>query len=416
MPIVLIPFPSSCILFLPLIPIDHIPGFQRPGLGGGTCLYHESYQGGGKEIEGVDTVDMRKRVMLIEREGGKGDLRRAAIASYILAVGGAVLFLLAPQAWAEDDFYRAEGGPQIFVTSVTSSLETGKTGSVFVKIENRGEISGLVEKRTPQTEDEKMLALLEGEMEMEGSEAVGIQGKLSSRDGRLEVLSRPQLAGSLSGGEALERPMEFSVRAESSASAGVYPMLLEVSYERLEDVLVRGNPLYPEIHFQRAEATETISIEVPVMTGPRLEVAEVKGSISPGRSSALELVMANGGDVPAREVRARLLVQPPFNSTGEEVELGDIEPGKRAASEYPLEVDRLADPGERALVWQVRYLPGELGEERSEELAALVEVKAPTGLRALFVVPIVAILITLIYLGGVRRGLRLPRIRRRRRW
>jgi len=359
---------------------------------------------------------MRKRVMLIEREGGKGDLRRAAIASYILAVGGAVLFLLAPQAWAEDDFYRAEGGPQIFVTSVTSSLETGKTGSVFVKIENRGEISGLVEKRTPQTEDEKMLALLEGEMEMEGSEAVGIQGKLSSRDGRLEVLSRPQLAGSLSGGEALERPMEFSVRAESSASAGVYPMLLEVSYERLEDVLVRGNPLYPETHFQRAEATETISIEVPVMTGPRLEVAEVKGSISPGRSSALELVMANGGDVPAREVRARLLVQPPFNSTGEEVELGDIEPGKRAASEYPLEVDRLADPGERALVWQVRYLPGELGEERSEELAALVEVKAPTGLRALFVVPIVAILITLIYLGGVRRGLRLPRIRRRRRW
>jgi hypothetical protein len=340
----------------------------------------------------------------------------------MIGFGGAMIatlvavLIMTPSALAEDDFYRAEGGPSIFVSSLSSRVETGKVGSIYVEIENRGEVTGLVEKRAPQTEDEKMLALIEGEMEMGASEAVGIEGRLLSRDERLKVLSRPQLAGSLSGGERLKIPMEFSVRAEDAATSGIYPMVLEVSYERLEDVQVQGNPLYPEIFFQRAKATETISLEVPVMTGSRLEVAEVKGSLAPGRSSDLELVFANTGDIPARQVRANLVVQPPLISTDDEVALGDIEPGKRAHARFPIEVDRSADPGERAIVCQLAYISGEGGEERREDLAALVEVKAPTGLRALLIVPIVAIALTLLYLGGAKKGLRLPRIRRKRRW
>jgi len=348
------------------------------------------------------------------------DLRREDMIASLLARGAVLLLalvILSPPVPAEEDFYRAEGGPQIFVTSVRSSLETGKVGSIFVEIENRGQVTGLEEKREPTTEDEKMLALLEGEMEMEGSEAMGIEARLSSRDERLEVLSRPQLGGSLSAGERLDLPMEFSVRAEEAASSGIYPMVLEISYERLDDVQVAGNPLYPEIYFQRAAAKETISIEVPVMTGARLEVAEVKGSISPGRSSDLELVIANSGDLLAERVQARLLVQPPFNTTGEVLELGDIGPEERASASFPLEVEREADPGEYALVCQIQYVSGEGGPDRNEDLAALVEVKAPTGLRAILIVPLIAVVLTLLYLGvGKRLRLRLPRIRRKKRW
>jgi len=310
---------------------------------------------------------------------------RLAVKAMLLA-----FVLLSYSASSAEDFYRAEGGPSIFVTSVTSNVETGKVGSVFVEIENRGEVTGLEEKRSPETEDDEMLALLEGEMEMDGAEAVGIEGKLSSRDERLEVLSRSQLAGSLSAGERLEVPMEFSVRAEESASAGTYPMVLEISYERVEDVQVQGNPLYPEIYFQRAPAKETISVEVPVMTGARLGVAE--------------------------EARAGLLVQPPLNTTGEELVLGDIEPGKRAPVRFPLVVDREADPGEYPLVCQIKYRSGEGGADRREDLASLVEVKAPTGLRTILIVPTVAILLTLLYLGGAGKRLRLPKVRRRKRW
>ena len=77
---------------------------------------------------------------------------------------------------------------------------------------------------------------------------------------------------------------------------------------------------------------------------------------------------------------------------------------------------READPGEYAVVSAVRYLPGEGPEERRKDLAALVVVKAPTGLRALLVVPVVAIALTLIYLGWAKKGLRLPRLRKKRRW
>lgn len=350
---------------------------------------------------------------------GGGDMRDHRLAGKVVLLAFVLAFvLLSYSAISAEDFYRAEGGPSIFVTSVSSNVETGKVGSVFVEIENRGQVTGLEEKRAPQTEDEEMLALLEGEMEMEGSEAVGIEAKLSSRDERLEVLSRSQLAGSLSAGERLEVPIEFSVRAEESASSGIYPVVLEVSYERLEDVQVWGNPLYPEIYFQRSPAKETISLEVPVMTGARLEVAEVKGSISPGRSFDLELVIENSGDLLAEDVQTRLLVQPPLNTTDEELALGDIEPGKKATVSFPLEVDREADPGEYPLVSQIRYSSGEGGSERREDLATLVEVKAPTGLRTILIVPIVAILLTILYLGGAgkRLGLRLPKIRRRKRW
>lgn len=327
-----------------------------------------------------------------------------------------VFVLLSYSVFAADDFYQTEGGPSIFVTSVTSNVETGKVGSVFVEIENQGQVTGLEEKRAPETEDEKMLALLEGEMEMEGSEAVGIEARLISRDERLEVLSRSQLAGSLSAGERLEAPMEFSVRAEDSASAGIYPMILEISYERQEDVQVQGNPLYPEIYFQRAAAKEAISLEVSVMTGARLEVAEVKGSISPGRASDMELVIENSGDLLAEQVEAKLLVQSPLNTTSELADLGDIEPGKRAVVEFPLVVDREADPGEYALVCQVQYLSGEGGADRMEDLAVLVEVKAPTGLRTILIVPIIAVLLTLLYLGGAGKKIRLPKLRRKKRW
>ena len=79
-------------------------------------------------------------------------------------------------------------------------------------------------------------------------------------------------------------------------------------------------------------------------------------------------------------------------------------------------MDREADPGDYALVCQVQYISGEGGAPRREDLAALVEVKAPTGLRAILIVPIIAIVLTILYLGGAGKRLHLPRIRRKKRW
>jgi len=329
-----------------------------------------------------------------------------------LVTRGFVLILFLISTGAVADYYEAVGGPQLSVSSVDSHLEIGRVSAVWIELENSGEVTGLKPKRAPETEDEVMLAMLEKEMEMEASEAIGIEAKLVSKGAGVEVASGPQLAGSLKSGEISERPLEFLVKVGEDASAGIYPMTLELNYEMQKSVQVKGNPVYPEIYFQRDGSENTIPIEVSVVVGPRIEVEGIKGKPTPGRDSMIGVVLANSGDEPALDLRASLLFHPQFGLSEETVEMGDLEPGRSKKAEFPIEVEGDLDPGDYALVCQIQYLSGE--EEREEKRAVLLEIEKPAGLKALLVIPVLAILITALYLSGAFK--RLPKMKRRKKW
>jgi hypothetical protein len=132
--------------------------------------------------------------MRMKLDGRKDGLRRYEMTEFTLMMGAAVLvLLLLPLALAERGLLRVRGGTPDLCHLRQLDPRNGKDGVDLREDREPGGGHGLVEKKAPQTEDDKMLALLEGEMEMEGSEAIGIRVRLSSRDDRVEVLSRPQL-------------------------------------------------------------------------------------------------------------------------------------------------------------------------------------------------------------------------------
>ncbi|MHC1631693.1 MAG: COG1361 S-layer family protein [Methanotrichaceae archaeon] len=308
-----------------------------------------------------------------------------------------------------DNYYQAEGGPKLIVSSVDAKLESGRTGTVWVELGNIG-VTNLKQNNNPQTEDEKMLAALEQEIEKEATEAIGIEAQLDGRD-VIEVISGPQLAGSLRNNQRLERPMEFLVRVDENARAGIYPLALEVNYEQ-QSVRMEGDPRYPEIYFQREPAEEILPLNVTVVKGPEIWLDKVEGKASPGRESKLKFVLTNKGDEIASDVQVKLLPQPPFGWIGRAAMLGDLDPGKSTKVKFQIKVDRDVDLGDCILPYQVIYKSGQ--ETRTEDLAALVEVKTPTDLKAIIVIPALAILLAALYFG--RASKYLPKIRRRTKW
>src|SRR5512136_3016230 len=88
-----------------------------------------------------------------------------------------------------EDFGTAESyagaGPDLMVSSVYGNLELGRPSSIFVVVKNGAEP-----------------AAGEDEMSLGKDAARSISADLISSDERIRVLSRPQLAGLLAGGES----------------------------------------------------------------------------------------------------------------------------------------------------------------------------------------------------------------------
>ncbi len=310
-----------------------------------------------------------------------------------------LILVLVVYTAAADDYYSAEGGPCLVASSTDAMLDIGRTGSVWVTLENVGDVTGMKPKERPSNEDEEMLALLEQDLEMGASEAMGVEARLRSENGGITVISGPQPGGSLSRGQRLERPLEFQVEVDDDADAGTCLFTLIVEYEGLKNVMVRGDPRYPEIRFQKEPAEETIPIEVSVFKGPRIMVAG-GGEASPGEDFTLDVVLTNRGDKNAREMQITLIPQAPFIWAGDPAVVDDLGPGGSAEVEFAVQTAGDVDPGDYAIIVQVRYRTGD--EIRTEVSAALVTVGNSGESKVVFVLPVLVVLVVLsiiLYLG-----------------
>jgi len=320
-----------------------------------------------------------------------------------------LILVLVVYTAAADDYYSAEGGPRLVASLADAGLDIGRTGSVWVTLENVGDVTGMKPKERPSNVDVEMLALLEQDLDMGASEAMGIEAKLRSEDVGITVVSGPQPGGSLSRGQRLERPLEFQVEVDDDADTGTCLFTLSVEYEWLKNVMAGGDPHYPEIRFQNEQAKETIPIEVSVFKGPRIVVAG-EGEASPGEDFTLGVVLTNRGDKSARDVQITLIPEAPFIWAGDPVVVDDLGPGGSAEVKFAVQTAGDADLGDDAIIVQVSYRAGD--EIRTDVLAALVAVGNPGESKVVFVLPVLVVLSVVLYLGV--RGRRLPW--KRKRW
>ncbi len=83
--------------------------------------------------------------------------------------------------------------------------------------------------------------------------ARSITAELVSDDGRIQVLSGPQMAGSL--GPKENTTVEFMALAEG-AEVGIYPARLRLNYSHLERVSTSSQDIAPDIIFVYEEGSQ----------------------------------------------------------------------------------------------------------------------------------------------------------------
>lgn len=300
-----------------------------------------------------------------------------------------------------DDYICTEGGPRLLASSVVSSMESGRSDYILIDLQNAGNIS-LKACKEPSDQREADLASIESEYEANCSRAIGIEAELLSRDDRIDVLSGPQVAGSLSSGQ--RRQVRFMASADADLAAGIYPFSLKLDYSRQSNVLISGESGFPDISFQYQNESELVPLEVAVAAGPKIAVQEVSGPASPGDSSELEIVLTNQGDQAAASLIIQPQIQSPFTGTSGPAALERLDPGRSASVSLEIDTENGAKPGQYALPLVISYLDGEI--QHSSETAALVEVEKHSALRSRVIRPALIALISMLLVLIVYIGLR----------
>lgn len=319
----------------------------------------------------------------------------------------AQLFIL-PVAFAFNSVESETGvAPAIEIASIQGRLDLMSPSTVAIMLINnlsdQGELS---------------------EMEPGPATARSITAELVCDDGRIQILSGPQMAGSLGPGE--NTTVEFMALAEG-AEVGIYPARLRLNYSRLKGITTSDDDNAPYIIFNYEQLSREIPLPLKVVLGPRIEIKEVKGSAIPGEKSVLVVVVANNGDETAFDLHLKARAIPPFILGGgewdeangtekgsenllaerESSRVASIEAGSAASIDLVLFTDANATAGYRPLPGSISYLTappeGERdailqGSERLEDIALLVDVKEESGLETWLILP--AGIGSILILGG----------------
>lgn len=321
---------------------------------------------------------------------------------------GLLIFILVAVTFSRGaDNTSTQSGPHLIVSSVNGILEIERPGTIWLDIKN--DVNASADRNES---GQRFPDWLRHGYGTNFSNAIGVSAELLPRGALFETLTGPQLIGSLESGK--NRTVGFNLRTDETAVPGVYPADLLVTYRRLSDVQASGDPEQPDVTFQYSNVSETIPEEVNVVQGPRILVQEVNDGLPAGTESELNLILANSGDLPATELRARILPQSPFISSNGSLPIGNLDPGRSALAKFRIKTENGTVPGVYALQIGVDYLDGKT--IRKEELAALVPVKrqsetwsmlAPAA--GVLVLVSVAYVVARTYRGRFRR-------KRKRRW
>jgi hypothetical protein len=286
-----------------------------------------------------------------------------------------ILFILMAFAFVGFDYISAAGEPHLVASSVNGTLQIERPGAIRIEIKNDANASAIGQMESGQ----QLPIWFQGAYGTNASDAIGIAAELQPKDSRIKMLSGPQLAGSLAGGYG--RTLEFNALAEGMAEPGIYPMDLNVAYRRLSDVTTTGDPELPDIAFQYQNVSESIPVNINVVSGPRISIEDEAHSATPGKESAQNIVFSNRGDISASDIHIKVLNETPFRSGDGSAVIGTLEPGASDSMKIWIKTENGTASGVYALHFDVSYLDGRAF--RNEELAALLTVRTPSEMNSM---------------------------------
>jgi len=265
-----------------------------------------------------------------------------------------------------ENYYTVYGEPEINATLIgDNQYSRGDTVTLSIEMMNKGTISGFETENEVDMGDyvDEILQQSEMEYESQATTAVGILATLKSDDPDVKVKSGAQQAGSLKQGKQSPSPTKFTIEINKNASAGTYPLTLELSYQYQNNVQVGGDEFdsatgivtNKEVGIWYENKTQTQTINIEVKKEPYFEVSNVTGNLYPNEGGILRVTYKNTGEEPAKDATVRLSAADPFSTTDDQAYLGTLNPGEEAVAVFNLDVDETATPKPYSLNSEILY-------------------------------------------------------------
>jgi hypothetical protein len=265
-----------------------------------------------------------------------------------------LILLFLPTGFSGKADSSPDDGPRLQISSIYGNLEDNRPSSIFVVLQNNA---------SPPKDPV--------EPGFNKESARNIVAKLCSPDDRIRIFSGQQNVGLLAAGE--NATVQFMAQTEGVA-LGIYPLQLYLNYSRLSQVTVSGEKNIPNFVFAYERAMQELPLQVKVVQGPKIEQEELEGETLPGIESSLKIVLANRGDLPARDIQMEARPIYPFLMVENDQEKASLAPGESASLRLSIFTDENTTSGYYALPCRISYRDRQDGEIRNQDLALLIYV------------------------------------------
>jgi hypothetical protein len=265
-----------------------------------------------------------------------------------------------------DNYYTVYGGPDLSATLLgDNEFSRGDTVTLSIEMTNKGVISGFKSEKDVDIGEytDEVLQETEKEYEAQAVTAIGILAALSSDDPNIKVKSGAQEAGTLKQGKKSTSPLKFTIEINKNASAGTYPLTLEMSYKYQSNVQVGGDDYdsatglvtNSEVGLWYQNNTQIKALEIKVKKEPYFEVTNVSGDLYPDKGGMLYVTYKNTGEDPAKDATVRVSPGDPFSTTDDQAYLGTLNPGESTVAIFDMDVDEDATPKIYSISSEILY-------------------------------------------------------------
>ncbi|AKB26957.1 hypothetical protein MSSIT_0238 [Methanosarcina siciliae T4/M] len=306
------------------------------------------------------------------------------------------------------DYYRSYGEPVLQASVIGDpELNRGETATLQIKIVNEGVIEGFQRLNVNQTwvsdSSEELLAVEEMGEEKECTTAKNINAHLVSETEYIEVES----ATNFQNVEELETGhpsmLQYTIKVDSDTPAGNYVLLLPVSYDYQANVRTAtgavANLGLTDTEYTREykTKTETLKIPVSIKSEPKLEVAEVKGTLKQGENRVIEVTYTNTRERVAQDAMARIIVMSPLSTEKSIVRLGDIGPGENKTASFEIAATSDATVKNYGIDSEVKYVDEDGETAFSDNMKVHVPLEAAEKKISTTGIAIILIILIAIY-------------------
>ena len=284
-----------------------------------------------------------------------------------------------------ENYYNVYGGPDLNATLIgDDQYSRGDTVTLNIEMMNKGTITGFEADKDVEFGESVDLVLQQTEMQYEAqaTTAVGILATLKSDNPNIKVKSGAQEAGTIKQGKQSANPTKFTIEINKNASAGTYPLTLELAYQYQNNVQLGGDEYDPttgivtnkDVGIWYENKTQTQTIYVEVKKEPYFEVTNVTGDLYPDEGGMLSVTYKNTGEEPAKDATVRLSAADPFSTTDDQAYLGTLNPGEEAVAVFDMDVDDTATPKPYSISSEILYEDADGHDQVSDTVKINTEV------------------------------------------